>query len=137
MMASEIPLIDRIDCIRLAVSDLDAGLRFYRDRLGHTLVWRTDSAAGLRLPGTDAEIVIHTESIPPEIDFRVDSADAAARRFEAAGGQIVVPPFDIQIGRCVVVQDPWGNRFVLLDLSKGLLNTDEDGNVVGNQPPHS
>ena len=136
-MASEIPLIDRIDCIRLAVSDLDAGLRFYRDRLGHTLVWRTDSAAGLRLPGTDAEIVIHTESIPPEIDLRVDSADAAARRFEAAGGQIVVPPFDIQIGRCVVVQDPWGNRFVLLDLSKGLLNTDEDGNVVGNQPPHS
>lgn len=136
-MASEIPLIDRIDCIRLAVSDLDAGLRFYRDRLGHTLVWRTDSAAGLRLPGTDAEIVIHTESIPPEIDLRVDSADAAARRFEAAGGQIVVPPFDIQIGRCVVVQDPWGNRFVLLDLSKGLLNTDEDGNVIGNQPPHS
>ena len=136
-MASEIPLIDRIDCIRLAVSDLDAGLRFYRDRLGHTLVWRTDSAAGLRLPGTDAEIVIHTESIPPEIDLRVDSADAAARRFEAAGGQIVVPPFDIQIGRCVVVQDPWGNRFVLLDISNGLLNTDEDGNVIGNQPPHS
>ena len=134
-MTAESPLIDRIDCIRLAVSDLDAGLRFYRDQLGHALIWRADSAAGLRLPGTDAEIVIHTEPIAPEIDFKVDSADAAARRFEAAGGQIVVPPFDIQIGRCVVVQDPWGNRFVLLDSTKGLLITDEDGKVIGNQPP--
>lgn len=134
-MTIEPPLIDRIDCIRLAVSDLDAGLRFYRDQLGHSLIWRTDSAAGLRLPGTDAEIVIHTEPIAPEIDFKVDSVEAAAQRFEAAGGQIIMPPFDIQMGRCVVVHDPWGNRFVLLDSTKGLLITDENGNVVGNQPP--
>jgi hypothetical protein len=45
-----------------------------------------------------------------------------------------VPPFDIQIGRAVVIQDPWGNRFVLLDTSKGLLVTDDDGYVVGNAP---
>ncbi len=134
-MTVELPLIDRIDCIRLAVPDLEAGLRFYRDQLGHPLIWRTDSAAGLRLPGTDAEIVIVTEPIAPEIDFKVDSVEAAAQRFEAAGGQIVVPPFDIQIGRCVVVQDPWGNRFVLLDFTKGMLITDENGNVIGNQPP--
>ncbi len=134
-MTVELPLIDRIDCIRLAVPDLEAGLRFYRDQLGHALIWRTDSAAGLRLPGTDAEIVIVTEPIAPEIDFKVDLAEAAALRFEAAGGQIVVPPFDIQIGRCVVVQDPWGNRFVLLDFTKGMLITDENGNVIGNQPP--
>ena len=54
---------------------------------------------------------------------------------EAAGGKIVVPPFDIQIGRCVVVQDPWGNQFVLLDSSKGLLITDAEGNVIGNTDP--
>ncbi len=45
-----------------------------------------------------------------------------------------MPPFDIQIGRAVVVEDPWGNRFVLLDASKGLLVTDADGNVIGNAP---
>jgi hypothetical protein len=38
------------------------------------------------------------------------------------------------LGRAVVVQDPWGNRFVLLDASKGLLVTDADGNVIGNAP---
>jgi len=52
-----------------------------------------------------------------------------------AGGQVVVPPFDIQIGRCAVVEDPWGNRLVLLDNSKGALLTDRDGTVVGTAEP--
>jgi predicted enzyme related to lactoylglutathione lyase len=129
------PLIESIDCVRLSVPDLEAGLAFYRDQLGHALIWRIDRAAGLRMPGTTAEIVLYTEPHGPEIDFKVQSADAAAQRFEAAGGKIVVPPFDIQIGRCAVVQDPWGNRFVLLDFSKGLLITDENGHVIGNAPP--
>lgn len=128
------PLLRKIDCVQLPVSDLDAGLTFYRDRLGHTLIWRTSTAAGLRLPETDAELVLHVESRPPEIDLKVGSADAAAARFEKAGGKIVVPPFDIQIGRAAVVQDPWGNALVLLDTSKGLLVTDADGNIIGNAP---
>ena len=126
------PLIQKFDCVRFYVADLDAGLAFYRDRLGHALIWRTPEAVGLRMPGTDAEIVLHTEPQGPEIDFKVDSADGAAARFAEAGGRVVVPPFDIQIGRCAVVQDPWGNEFVLLDASKGLLLTDEEANVVGN-----
>lgn len=51
-----------------------------------------------------------------------------------AGGTIVVAPFDIQVGRCVVVGDPWGTPLVLLDTSKGLLVTDADGNVTGDAP---
>jgi predicted enzyme related to lactoylglutathione lyase len=65
----------------------------------------------------------------------VDSADAAAIRFKEVGGKVIVPPFDIQIGRCVVVEDPWGNELVLLDSKKGLLVTDTEGNVVGNANP--
>lgn len=126
------PLIQKVDCVRLYVPDLDSGLAFYREQLGHELIWRTEQAVGLRMPDTDAEIVLHTEQQEPEIDFKVQSADAAAVHFAQAGGKIVVPPFDIQIGRCAVVQDPWGNQFVLLDASKGLLITDAEGNVIGN-----
>jgi lactoylglutathione lyase len=129
------PLVQKIDCVRLSVSNLDAGLVFYRDQLGHELIWRSEGQVGLRMPDTDAEIVLHTEQQDPEIDLKVHSADAAAARFEAAGGEIVVPPFDIQIGRCVVVQDPWGNQFVLLDSSKGTLVTDDEGNVIGSAEP--
>jgi len=129
------PLLRKVDCVRLYVPDLEAGLAFYRDKLGHELIWRTATAAGLRLPETDAELVIQTEEQRQEIDFLVDSADAAAEMMERAGGSVIVPPFDIQIGRCVVLEDPWGNPLVLLDTSKGLLATDSDGNVTGNINP--
>ena len=128
------PLIRKIDCVRLYVPDLDSGLAFYRDRLGHELIWRTERAACLRMPETDAEIVLQIKDKEQEIDLKVESAEAAAIRFKGAGGKVLVPPFDIQIGRAVVVEDPWGNRFVLLDASKGLLVTDADGNVIGNAP---
>jgi lactoylglutathione lyase len=129
------PLMRKVDCVRLYVPDLEAGLAYYRDQLGHELIWRTENQVGLHMPDSDAEIVLHTDPQGPEIDMLVDSADAAAARVAAAGGRIVVPPFDIQIGRCVVVQDPWGNQLVLLDTSKGLLVTDGEGNVIDVRPP--
>lgn len=80
------------------VPDLDPAITFYHDRLGLRVNWRTPGAAGLKMPGTEAEIVLQT-------------------------------------GRCAVVRDPWGNELVLLDMSKGRLVTDEDGRVIGNEPP--
>lgn len=125
------PLFKRIDCVRLPVSDLESGLAFYRDRIGLELIWVTEESAGLKMPDDDSEIVLYTESRGEEIDILVDSADDAARSFEYAGGEVVVQPFDIRIGRCAVVKDPWGNELVLLDNSKGRLVTDEGFNVVG------
>ncbi len=126
------PLFQKIDCLQIPVPDLEAGLAFYRDRLGQELIWRTGTAAGLRMPDSDAELVIQTERPWVEANLKVASADEAAKCIEEAGGRVVIAPFDIQIGRCVVVSDPWGNRLVLLDMSKGRLVTDEAGNVVGN-----
>ena len=78
---------------------------------------------------------LQTERPEPETDLLVDSADEAVARFVEAGGRVVAGPFDIQVGRCAVVADPWGNILILLDLSKGRLVTDGSGNVVGNEPP--
>jgi predicted enzyme related to lactoylglutathione lyase len=124
------PLFRKIDCLRIRVPDLEAGLAFYRDRLGHALNWRSATAAGLRMPETDAEIVLQTEYDGLEVDLLVDSAEAAAAAVAAAGGRVIEPPFEIAIGRCTVVEDPWGNQLVLLDMSKGPLVTDVDGNVI-------
>lgn len=41
--------------------------------------------------------------------------------------------FDIEIGKCAVVKDPWGNQFVILDDSKGVFLTDENGNIIGHK----
>lgn len=125
------PLLRKVDCVSFPVRDLDEALAFYRDRLGHDLVWRTPTAVGLRLPETDAELVLHTQATrPPAAELKVDSVPDAVARFEAAGGARVFGPFEIQIGLCAVVADPWGNQLVLLDTSKGLLHTDAQGNVI-------
>ena len=129
------PYVKKIDALRIPVPDLDTGLAFYRDRLGHELVWRSESAAGLRMPDTDAEMVLQTEREGLEINLLVESADSASDAIEGAGGTVVEPPFDIPIGRCAVVEDPWGNRLVILDMSRGALLTDEEGNVVGTEEP--
>ncbi len=35
------PLFRKVDAIEIPVPALDAGLAFYRDALGHELIWRT------------------------------------------------------------------------------------------------
>jgi predicted enzyme related to lactoylglutathione lyase len=107
-------LLQRIDAVTVPVSDLDAGLRFYRDSLGHELRWRNDQVG--------------------QAGLLVTSADRAAAAVEAAGGRVVTEPFDIPVGRVAVVADPFGNTLVLLDLSKGHYVTDGMGNVTGVDP---
>lgn len=114
------------------VPDLDNGLRFYRELLGHELLWRNDQIgqAGLALPGSDTEIVLTTrQDYAP--NWLVASADEAAEAFRAIGGQVITEPFDIPVGRVTVVADPFGNHLVLLDLSKGSYLTDYQRNVRG------
>ena len=130
------PFIRAVDCVSLPVPDLGEALAFYRDCLGHELVWRTPSSVGLRLPESDAELVLHTdEGRPLAAELRVAEVPDAVARFQRAGGSLVAGPFEIQIGRCAVVADPFGNSLVLLDGSKGRLRTDAKGNVVGISPP--
>ena len=129
---SAAPLLQKIEAFPVPVSDLDAGLRFYRDTLGHELRWRNDQVgqAGLALPGSDTEIVPTTRQAY-EPNWLVTSADRAAAAIEAAGSRAVTEPFDIPIGRGAVVADPFGNTLVLVDLSKVHYVTDGMRNVTG------
>jgi catechol 2,3-dioxygenase-like lactoylglutathione lyase family enzyme len=126
------PVLRKVDAVTVRVPDLDSGLEFYRDKLGHELVWRNDQIgqAGLRLPESDTEIVLAT-GLDYAPNWLVDSADDAAANFVAAGGRQRDEPFDIPVGRCAVVEDAFGNILVLVDLSKGLYVTDDNGSVTG------
>ncbi len=130
-----ISLFQRIDAVTVAVPDLDSGLRFYQDCLGHELLWRHDDIgqARPRMPGSDAEIVLATgpEYAP---NWLVTSADEAARVVASAGGRVLTRPFDIPVGRAAVVADPFGNVLVMLDLSKGRYLTDSTGQVTSDPP---
>jgi predicted enzyme related to lactoylglutathione lyase len=129
------PLFRKVDCQSLPVQDLDAAIAFY-GALGHQLIWREGThAAGLRLPDTDAEIVLHTDNRPIETYFLVRSVPEAVERFINAGGKLQTGPIEIQVGLYAVLRDPWNSPLVILDLSKGMFMTDSEGNVTGNQDP--
>lgn len=126
------PLLRAVDAITVPVPDLDSGLRFYRDALGHQVRWRHDEIGqtGLELPDGASELVLVT-GLPYEPDWLVQSADEAARAVASAGGQVVTAPFDIPVGRVARVADPFGNRLLLVDLSKGCYRTDASQRVIG------
>ena len=129
------PLLRKIDAVTVPVPDLDAGLGFYCDRLGHEMLWRNDAIgqAGLGLLGSDSEIVLATRQ-KYEPNWLVSSAVEAAEVIVAAGGRVVAGPEEIAVGKLVVAQDPFGNVLVLLDLSKGRYVTDDMGRVTGVAP---
>jgi predicted enzyme related to lactoylglutathione lyase len=126
------PLLRKVDAVTFRVPDLDSGLRFYRDVLGHEVRWRNDEIGqvALALPDGDSELVLSTE-LEYAPNWLVASADEAARAFESAGGKVVAAPVHIPVGRVAVVADPFDNVLVLLDLSKGRYVTDADGQVTG------
>jgi predicted enzyme related to lactoylglutathione lyase len=131
------PLLHKVDAVTIPVPDLDAGLRFYRDSLGHGLRWRNDAIgqAGLGMPSGGTEIVLTTQQEYAP-NWLVTSADDAAEAVQAAGGPVVTEPFDIPVGRVAVVADPLDNILVLLDLPKRHYVTNKTGNgtaVVANQ----
>lgn len=126
-----ISLFQKIDCHSLPVPDLESAIAFY-ESLGHELVWQDKSGAGLRLPGCEAELVLHTDGRLAETDFTVESVPEAIAVFVAAGGRVMNGPFEIRIGLCAVLADPWDNPIVILDNSKGYLKVDEQKRVIGN-----
>ena len=116
------PLLRAVDCVQVPVPDLDEAIGFYRDRLGQPLVWRSEEAAGFGLPDQPgAELVVQHARPEPEADLLVSDVEAAIRRWITAGGSVEVEPFDIAIGRCAVVRDPFGNRLVIVDMTRGPL----------------
>jgi predicted enzyme related to lactoylglutathione lyase len=132
MTTGRSPLLRAVDCITVPVPDLDSGLAFYRDALGHRLLWRNNEVgqAAVALPEGDTELVLTTrQDYAP--GWLVASADQAAEKIRSAGGRVVTQPCDIAVGRLAVAADPFGNVLVLLDLSNGRYLTDATGTVTG------
>ena len=133
---SNTPILRGIDAVSVPVPDLDLALAYYRDQLGHEVIWRNDDLgqAALRLPERSAELVL-TIHQNYEVNWLVDSVPAAVAAMVSGGGRVVVDESQIPVGRLAVVADPFGNRLVLIDLSAGTYVTDQDQQVVGIKPP--
>lgn len=125
------PLFKNVDCLRVYIPDLNEGLKFYCEKLGLNVIWKTGTAIGLGMADNKTEVVIQNEDDWQEVDIKVESVIESVEQIKNAGGEIVHGPFDIKIGKCAVIKDPWENQYVILDDSKGTFITDGDGNIIG------
>jgi len=115
-------MLRKIDCVMIRVDDLDAAADYYVNIFEMRPIWRDEHAVGLGFPETDAEIVLHCDHDIPsrvEVHYLVDEVVAAVHVLEQHGCRVLAEPFDIPIGKCAVVQDPFGIRLCILDMSKG------------------
>jgi hypothetical protein len=82
-----------VDAVTVPVPDLDQGLQFYRDQLGHELVWRNDAEGrvGLRLPESQAELVLST-NLEYAVNWLVASVLEAVEMIIEAGGKLILEP---------------------------------------------
>ena len=114
-------MLRKIDCVMVRVDDLEAASRFYARMLGLRPLWRDAVSVGMGLPDTDAELVLHTMDLPQEwgVHYLVDDVAASVSAWHAAGCVVRKPPFEVAVGWCAVLEDPFGNAVCILDLSKG------------------
>ena len=86
--------------------------------------WSYDGNIGLGFPDSDAEIVLHNnKAISKKIDvnYLVEDVEKGVRQLLQAGCHLLVEPFDIRIGKCAVIKDPFGVEFSILDMTKGMV----------------
>lgn len=131
MKISKQPIFKNIDCVQFYIPNLQDGVEYYCNKLGLKIIWKSDSAIGLGMSEGIAEIVIQNERKEQEVDIKVESVVDTIIEIEKAGGEIICGPFDIKIGKCAVVKDPWGNQYVILDSTKGTFITDDKGEIIG------
>jgi len=112
----------KIDCVMVRVDDVASAEKFYSNVFGLKPRWREAGAVGMGMPETDAEIVLHSDAGIPhkvEVHYLVDDVVAAVASYAEKGCEVLAPPFDVLIGKCAVIEDPFGTSICLLDLTSG------------------
>jgi len=106
----------------IRVDDVHAGEKFYSEVFGLTPLWREAGSVGMRLPESETEIVLHNNANIPnkvEVHYLVDDVVASVKSLAENGCRILVPPFDVFVGKCAVIQDPFATTICVLDLTSG------------------
>ena len=114
-------MLKKIDCVMIRVEDPEAAAVYYSDVFGLRRIWQDETSVGLGFPETDAEVVLHRNpAVPSPVDvhYLVDDVVLSVRVLQENGCRVLSEPFDIPIGKCAVVQDPFGTTLSILDMSK-------------------
>jgi energy-coupling factor transporter ATP-binding protein EcfA2 len=109
---------------------------------------------GRRLPGRGRPVaaldgrrgsLLHHRQHPgpsdPSVHYLVDDVPDAVATAQSAGCVVRERPFDIAVGKCAVLEDPFGNLVCILDMSRGprpssrTTHPAATGGAAGTAPP--
>lgn len=110
----------------LATREMDKAKTFFADLLGWEYELNENSPmtyfiiknAG-EMNGGMIEMNEQWGDAPPHwmVYFTVEDADAAVEKVKSLGGGVCVPPFDVEVGRIAVVNDPNGGAFSIIQMN--------------------
>ena len=115
-------MLRKIDCVMLKVAELEKAAAYYETVFGLKRLWQDEHSVGMGMPETDAEIVLHNHTDLPKdlnVHYLVDDVVQAVDTLAAQGCTIRAQPFDVAIGKCAIIEDPFGNILAILDMTKG------------------
>jgi len=115
-------VLKKVDCVMIRVPDVPSAAEFYVDVLGLHRVWIDGTTVGLGFPDSDTEIVLHDRAdVPAQVDvhYLVDDVIDTVRILKQRGCVVVAEPFDIAVGMCAILRDPFGIPLSILDMTKG------------------
>jgi catechol 2,3-dioxygenase-like lactoylglutathione lyase family enzyme len=116
-------MLKKIERILIRVRDVAEATDFYSDVFGLKPVWRDEQegSAGLLFPDSDAELVLSYDfhgTGSSEVQYLGDDVISAIQHDTKQGCIVIVQPFDAHMGKCAVIEDPFGHRLFILDMSK-------------------
>jgi predicted enzyme related to lactoylglutathione lyase len=113
----------RLAYLYIGTADFDRDFAFYKDVLGAPLVWRFTKfgarVAAFRVgEGPLCLIADHRPAPSCMPIFAVESLERAAKELRARGWKPEGGPFEIPDGSCYRFNDPSGNPFAILEMTR-------------------
>jgi uncharacterized protein len=113
----------------LNTGNAEAAKRFYSSVFGWEFEDReTENADGYTIGMVDGDHVAGmlemSGQVPSEVPphwntyFTVEDTEAAIEQGKAGGGESVMGPMDVEVGRIAVLRDPWGAVFSVIRLNE-------------------
>ncbi len=119
---NQIKSIQKVDAVMYLVDDIYDAAKFYEEALGLRRGWTDDENGmiGMLFPGNDTELVLHMDkSLPnPNISYQVRDVEDFVQRYREQGYRVLGDPFDIRCGKCALLENPYGARIEIMDLTK-------------------
>ncbi|MBV9731247.1 MAG: hypothetical protein JO275_00640 [Verrucomicrobia bacterium] len=125
-----------VDCVMIRVDSVEVAATYYREVFGLRPNWSDDVSIGLKFPESDTEIVLHNDPnipSPVEVYYLVRDVVDAVKSYTEKGCHLLVAPFDIRIGKCAVLKDPFETRICILDMTKGSRPSNLAGQLINKE----